>query len=403
MRNNYLCVLIITLGCFLLVPCAASAQSYQIVFVFTGGPSGVNPLGPLVADAQGNLYGATANAGLVCGTVFDLNRGISVSILWNFQSGASDGCQPNGGMVVDAAGNIYGTTYAGGVYGLGTVFELSPNGSGGWAEKILWNFGGFPQDGLNPIVGLTLDSAGNLYGTTPSGGGSGGCGIVFELSPNPDGSWAETVLHSFGCSGKDGSSPMASVTLDSIGNLYGTTLAGGGTTNCTGGCGTVFELHKSSGWKETQIYVFGGGSDGASPYGPVIFDHAGRIYGTASGPPPGGVVFQLVRTKAGWKEIVLHTFGSPGDGNSPGDGLAEKGGSLYGVSGGGTYGKGTVFKLTHSTSGWTETVLHSFGGEHVGGDGAGPTGGVTFYGGKFYGTTATGGADNYGTIYEVTP
>jgi uncharacterized repeat protein (TIGR03803 family) len=358
----------------------ASAQTEQVLYSFSGTLDGASPFGGLVRDQQENLYGTTADD---CGTVFELkpaNGGFTESVIWYFhgyrpRAGFVYGCDPTDSLILDASGNLYGTTREGGANRGGTVFELSPAAGGSWTEKILWNFDAYlvvSPDSL-PVAGLTFDAAGNLYGTAASEARAGDCGTVFELQPNPDGSWSEAVLHGFAAptiSGTDGCNPVAGVTLDSAGNVYGTTTNGGGrrTKECPSGCGSVFELEKAAGWAEVQLAVFTGGSDGGDPRTAIVFDKAGHIYGTASGGGNGagrsgaGVVFELANTPTGWKESVVHTFaGAPGDGSRPHGGLAAYGGNYYGTTNlGGTYNLGTVFELTHTSSGWTETVLHSF-------------------------------------------
>ena len=229
-----------------------------------------------------------------------------------------DGSGPVGNLVMDAAGNLYGTTQVGGVNGGGTVFELSPTADGGWKEKILHNFGPLPTrlnqsftDGFNPFAGLVFDAAGNLYGTTSGGGvyqstGNSDGGIVFELSPTGGGSWTETILHAFG-SGDDGAFPYGGLIFDAAGNLYGTTLYGGFTsTYCENSGGfparTAFELSPtgSGSWTETILHFFGSGDDGALPFDSLIFDTAGNLYGTTGACDVAafecGIVFELSPT-----------------------------------------------------------------------------------------------------------
>ena len=221
-------------------------------------------------------------------------------VLHNFNG--SDGSASRSGLIFDAAGNLYGTTYTGGTYNYGTVFELSPMVDGGWSETVLHNFNNNGSDGWGPLSALTFDAAGNLYGTTAQGGtyscGKLGCGTVFELSPMPGGGWMETVLYSFG-NGTDGVYPIyGALIFDAAGNLYGTTSSGG-THNCQGigGCGTVFKLSPTG--TETVLYSFDH-YDG--DWAGLIFDATGNLYGTTEyggtnqcdGPLPGcGTVFEL--------------------------------------------------------------------------------------------------------------
>ena len=316
----------------------------------------------------------------------------------------TDGADPLANLIFDAAGNLYGTTYAGGSYGLGTVFELTPSMGGGWTEKVLHNFGQ-GSDGSQPAGGLIFDAAGRLYGTTYFGG-SNGYGTVFQLIPSAGGDWTEKVLHSF--SGTDGSNPVyGSLTFDAAGNLYGTTYAGG-----SYGVGAVFELTPSmgGGWSEKVLHNFGQGSDGSQPVGGLIFDAAGRLYGTTQvgGSFYHGTVFELTPEPGGdWTEKVLHNFSGGADGAVPNVGLIfDAAHNLYGTTDlGGAYGWGTVFELAPSPhavgGGWTAQVLHNFG---QGSDGADPYGTLIFDpAGNLYGVTEYGGAYHFydGTVFEL--
>ena len=208
------------------------------------------------------LYGTTSNGGTAnAGVVYRVQSAGHETVLYSFMGG-SDGANPYAGVICGSAGNLYGTTYGGGPTGAGVVYRV--NGSG--YESVLYGFTG-GVDGGNPVGGLILDSAGNLYGTT-SGGGSAGAGVVFKL----DATGHETVLYSF-TGGADGGYPCAGVTLDSAGDLYGITTGGGST-----GAGVVFKL--DAGGQETVLYSFTGGSDGGYPFlGGLILDSAGNLYG----------------------------------------------------------------------------------------------------------------------------
>jgi uncharacterized repeat protein (TIGR03803 family) len=258
-----------------------------ILHEFSGGSGdGANPQGDLIEDSSGNIYGTTSGGGSTgSGTVFKFDSAGSYSVLYSFGR-PPDGATPYGALVRDQAGNLYGTTSGGGTTD-GTVFELSPIGSG-WTERVLYNFTG-GSDGGFPYAGLIADEQGNLYGTALAGGDLncgqlGSCGVVFELSPNMNGTWSETVLYTF-TGVPDGSNPDAALIRDSAGNLYSTTYLGGIAAGCpfgSGGCGTVFELSPNgSGWTESNRYSFTGGADGSNPSGPVTMDVYGNLYGAA--------------------------------------------------------------------------------------------------------------------------
>jgi uncharacterized repeat protein (TIGR03803 family) len=213
-------VVALTALCLCYAP-GAAAQTMDILWSFQGGTDGEYPVAGLVADSQGNLYGTTKSGGSStgCGTVFEVRYTTFYSkyTLWSFQSTSStDGCSPYAGVIVDSSGNVYGTTNAGGLYGYGIVFELTPSGDSRFTEKILWNFGS-GEDGRSPAAGLVVGASGQLFGTTTAGGRTGCMGTVFELLPGASGTWTESVLHSFGCTPSDGSMPVAAVSLDSDG------------------------------------------------------------------------------------------------------------------------------------------------------------------------------------------
>jgi uncharacterized repeat protein (TIGR03803 family) len=317
------------------------------------GTDGWYPLTGLIFDAAGNLYGTTLY-GQGYGAVFELSPseggGWTEKVLYNF-TGAYNGRYANG-LTFDSAGNLYGTTSGGGLYcslygGCGTVFELSPTGGGSVTERVLHSFGS-GTDGSTPSAPLIFDAAGNLYGTTNAGGAAGGEGTVFELSPTGGGNWTETVLYSFGPL-PDGAEPWTgALTFDSAGNLYGTTAAGG-----TNRDGTVFELSPTAGggWTEQVLHDFGNGTDGFEPFGGLIIDAAGNLYGTTTqgGLEGEGTVFELAPSGGGWTETLLYSFVNNGtDGTYPLAGLTfDSAGNLYGTTGlSGTNGYGTAFELT---------------------------------------------------------
>jgi uncharacterized repeat protein (TIGR03803 family) len=319
-------------------------------------------------------------------------------ILYSFAGGTADGADPNGGLIIDGAGNLYGTTGRGGADGLGTVFEVSATGT----ERVLHSFVGGPTDGSNPAAGLVVDGAGNLYGTT-YGGGASGLGTVFEVSATG----AERILHSFAGGAADGANPSARLVIDSAGNLYGTTYGGGAS-----GLGTVFEVSATG--AERILHSFAGGlTDGASPDAGLLLD-GDILYGTTSSGSfltaqnggaactnnsGCGTVFGLGIN--GFPQYTVHAFvGGPTDGQDPVGGLLlGSDGNLYGTTytgGANANGAGTVFQITPAG----ETVLYSFAGGTT--DGAGPAGGLAMdSAGNLYGTTQAGGASGAGTVFEI--
>jgi uncharacterized repeat protein (TIGR03803 family) len=329
----------------------------------TGGSDGARPFSNLIMDAVGNLYGTTGQGGASgagisgFGTVFKLDTSGNETVLYNF-TGGGDGAIPGAGVIRDARGNLYGTTAVGGASpsvihggpGLGTVVKLDPAGN----ETVLHSFMGF--DGDYPVAGLIMDAAGNLYGTTSSGGsfrpcvtntGSPfGCGLVFKLDPSGN----ETVLYNF-TGGSDGFGPGAALTMDGAGNLYGTAfrggIPGGAAAPCPSGCGTVFKIDPSGNF--SVLHTFTGSSDGSNPTGALIMDSGGNLYGTTSDNDnlPGffGTVFKLDSVG---NHSILHSFTGGSDGSEPrGDLIMDTAGNLYGTTSvGGSFGGGTVFKLT---------------------------------------------------------
>ncbi len=339
-------------------------------------------------------------------------------VLYSFGAVSADGAGSIAGLLQDSAGNLYGTTYSGGTYLKGTVFELSPNGSGGWTETILYsfcaNYSNFVcLDGSEPGAALIIDSAGNLYGTTEAGGSTnagGSAGVAFELSPpsQQGGAWKETVLYKF-CSNNvnnlclDGYRPVASLVFDKTGNLYGTTVEGG-----TENGGTAFELsHSQSGWIETVLYNFCSnlqGSnclDGIYPESSLLFDAAGNLYGTATqdGLHSGGLLFKLSFGANAWTETVLANFTKAG-GTFPSTGVtADAQGNLYGpLSAGGVHSDGALYQWNHSTGKLLELPFNGANGQD-------PLGAILIdnRGRGFFGTTLQGGntGGTAGVIYRV--
>jgi len=402
-------------GCgtvFELSPNGSGGWTETILHHFGNGSDGALPYAGLISDGAGNLYGTTNGGGVnSAGTVFELSPrqggGWTETILHNFNFLTSDGTSPYCNLILDGAGNLYGTTQDGGIHGFGTAFELSLRQGGGWTEIILHNFGQNGSDGTSPYAGLLLDGAGNLYGTTIRGG-IHNTGTAFELSPRQGGGWTETILHSFSATSSDGATPYSALVNDGAGNLYGTTNEGG-----VHGFGTAFELspRQGGGWTETVLRSFdNSGTGGAYPYGDLLLDHAGNLYSTTGtgGSTGDGVVFELSpRQGGGWTETVLHTFAFNGtDGADPGfvNLIFDGAGNLYGTTTeGGIYDVGTVVKLTPQGAGggWGETVIYNFG---LGADGAIPYAGLVMdSAGNLYGTTVIGGIHGWGTAFELSP
>ena len=400
----------------------ACISNETVLHTFGSTPDGGFPVANLVFDGSGNLYGTTVQGGAYGnGTVFRLtpNGGKWIeTLVYSFclQSLCADGSNPYSSLVLDAAGNLYGTSFQGGAYDYGVVFELTPHPNGTWTETVLHSFGD-GADGTSPLAGLIFDNVGNLYGTTEAGGtGSAcpeGCGTVFELSHLPNGQWTENILYNF-CSETDcadGVAPAGVLILDA-GNLYGTAEFGGSNQN-----GTVFQLIPDGNgqWTETVLYTFqGGGADGSNPFAGVIQDKSGNLYGTTefgdvtSASANNGIIFELTREQGGqWTEKILHVFCSDqiycSDGSQPLAGLVfDKTGNLYGTTfGGGVPNEGVVFKLTPGQDGaWTETPLYNFEG---GSDGLNPHAGVILDpAGNLYGV-ASGVAQGNGVVFEMTP
>lgn len=430
---------------------ASGKWTQTILYSFQGGTDGSTPVAGLIFDSAGNLYGTTSGdtelyelgsgcyIASSCGTVFELspnsNGSWTETVLHTFGA-IGDGAFPMGPVIFDKAGNLYGTTEYGGTGIYGTVFELSPAAGGTWTDSILYNFTD-ESDGGFPVAGVTFDAAGNIYGTTWYGGDINcnndegyrpyGCGTVFELTHNSNGSWSESVLQSF--DGDNGEFPLGSVVLDAAGNVYGTTQSGPG-LNCEVGCGTIFKIVPSNGtWTASIVYTFAGGPDGQGPAAGLVEDANGNFYGTTAGGGSTtgcqygcGTVFEVSPTKGSiWTEKVLHTFAGSAsapygaDGNDPVAGLIlDSAGNLYGTaSQGGSVAAatrctgigrcgGTIFELAkNSSEKWSTSLLYSF---TAGGDGLSPNGAlVSDSAGNLYGVTEYGGTDDYGSVYELTP
>lgn len=386
---------------------AAFASSTQVIYSFAGGNDGEYLDTDLVMDKGGNLYGSTVQGGdFGSGTVFQLAPsagGWTHTVLYSFTGGA-DGGEPYKGVTLDPQGNLYGTTVTGGSGscegGCGVVFKLTKSGSN-WTQSVLHAFTG-GNDGSSPGSGLAFDSHGNLYGMTPTGGAYG-LGVVYQLHPEAAGTWKLNVLHAF-TGGNDGSSASAGrLIFDAAGNIYGVTTVGG-----AHGDGVVFELTYLQGaWRLLPLYAFRDQPDGALPYGGLIFDKAGNLYGTTyyAGANDVGTVYKLTHANGAWRETLLYSFKGGTDGSSPISTLVmDEAGYLYGTTsdGGTSCACGVIFKLAHNASGgWTETVPYRFPGAP--GAGFAYNGMVAGPSGVFYGATTHGGTTNDGTIYEFTP
>jgi uncharacterized repeat protein (TIGR03803 family) len=437
----------------------ASAQwNEQVLYSFQGGDDGNSPIGGLVFDAAGNLYGATFEGGAYqCGTVYQLSPPEqpgdpwTEAVIYTFRCKAfNDGVYPEGGLVIDAAGNLYGTTGYGGagncvlvgaLMGCGMVYELSPPAQKGeaWTETILYSFPTDAKEGYVPWGDLVFDPKGNLYGATYFGGGYGTscnpfyqyCGAVFELSPpmQKGGAWTEKVLHGFqgtsaGSVAGDGEYPNGGLIIDNEGNLYGTTYQGGtGLASCsTGdgqtGCGTVFEMSPlkdpEGAWTEKVLYRFDA-EDGANPAAAVVSDQLGNLYGTTySGGANNacGLVFELRKPHEEfqlWAEAALGSFNCRTNGEYPDGGVAFDGtGALYGTTIGSPHGE--VFRLAVPSSSSSMTAVNVLYEFEDAPDGGHPDGPLVFdKTGNIYGITQWGGTGQdcdyggCGTVYEVSP
>lgn len=416
------------------------AQSVIVLHTFSGGADGAAPAASLTPDAGGNLYGTTYYGGSIaghcwesgCGVVFKMTHrgsGWIETPIYKFQN-APDGTNPQARVVFGPDGALYGTTWGGGTgscfnTGCGTVFKLDPsphacgNSACPWRETVLYSFTSFP-DGAFPAAEVVFDRAGNLYGTTSSGGVGpceGGCGTVFKLTSNGNGSWSKSTIYFFRGGADDGIDPNSALVFDPAGNLYGTTYYGG-TYDCYGGsipgCGTVFEVTPSgSGWKESVVHIFTDGIDGGYPTG-LAFDGQGNLFGTASTGPyvqlgeyGSGTMFEMTPGQNGqWTFTVPYTFPNIGDGaeypNAP---VLDASGNVYGSGGrGGEAGWGAAYKLTYSNGVWNYATLGSF--DLQGPPGSLPQGApVMDAQGNLYGVCEDGPypSPDAGTVWEVTP
>ncbi len=419
-------VIFLTVFTAILLSTAAWGATEVVLYSFcqkSNCADGAYPNGSLIFDTAGNLYGTTTGGGANPnggGVVFELSpspSGWTETVLYSFcaQASCADGETPEGALMFDSLGNIYGTTASGGANGHGTVYELSPSASG-WTETVLYSF--CPESVLcsasnsyfdtTPGAGVVMDNEGNLFGTTYYDG-------IFELSPS-SGGYTETRLYEVG------NYTPAGVALDAAGDVYGVAEQGG--INAYPG-GYVFELSRAGAWAANTLFGFpkntaGEYADGYNPISTPVFDNAGHLYGTTQyngvlvngGNLIGGTAYKLTKTKKGWAFEKLHTFNGKKDGAQPIGPLAvDSSGSVYGTTFAGGTGDcqgsasycGTVFKIALTSGKYTESVLWNFGSAK---DGWHPTSGVILDGaGNLYGTTYYGGTGTWsnGVVFEVMP
>jgi uncharacterized repeat protein (TIGR03803 family) len=399
---------LIVCACLLLTP-AAGGSTAKILF--SPKPTqGAHFWGIPAFDSAGNLYGTAQEGGVPgcgpqhkgCGTIFQLSPKPDGSwtpqVIYTFQGGA-DGDLIYAGVIPDGAGNLFGTTAAGGDKDYGTAYELSP-GVNGWTKTLLHSFASKAGDGEYPGP-LTFDQSGNLYGTSYVGVSPCDQGTVFQLSPNPQGEWTENRLHCFLGTGGDGGYLNAPVIFDPAGNLYSTTYLGG-----ANGTGTVFELSPSGGnWTETILYSFGR-DQLVDSWPPLVLDKKGNLYGVIY-----GGIFQLTPSGGGWNYSTIYTTQPGPHGVVPNSLIMDAAGNLYGTAEGGASsncdggGCGAVFKLTQGKKGWHMTVLYDFPG---GAGGEDPFGGLVMdHAGNLYGTTYHGGrrgcGNGCGVVFKIIP
>ena len=417
------------IAAILFLASGASASNF-IIYSFQNSNDGVAPRAGLVADRVGNLYGTTFYGGQFgAGTVFQLSPPAVKGGAWTettlYTFDFRTGTGPSASLILDSAGNLYGTTWLGGTCGGGAIFELTPPAVQGglWTETA--SLGCVANDVYTPLAGLVMDVAGNLYGTATSGGAYctfGGCGGVFELAkPSfPGGAWTETVIYNFnGADFPEGSigGTRAGLSMDASGALYGTTFAYDGSP-----FGTVFRLnpptHRGAHWTHSLLYAFKGSTDGAGSFSGVIFDKNGNLDGATMLGGNGcsyytgscGMVFQLTPTPKGpWQKTVLYSFNGAKDGGAPGGDLTiSPSGKLYGTAWGGDskcWSCGEVFRLEPNGGSWKETVLQHFSG---GTESEGPVGSVVFgWHGALYGASFSGGDGSCitgcGAVIKISP
>ncbi|HLZ41804.1 MAG TPA: choice-of-anchor tandem repeat GloVer-containing protein [Candidatus Sulfotelmatobacter sp.] len=397
-------LLLISAAVALTTVVAWAASTTTLLYSFSGGVDGEYLDTELARDSAGNLYGSSVQGGLYgSGTVFQVTAAGAHTVLYNF-TGSADGGEPYKGVTLDANGNLYGTAVTGGSGscegGCGVVFELT-NSGGVWTQTVIHSFNG--SDGSGPGSPVTIDGHGNVYGTTPTGGAFG-MGVVYRLSSNGTGGWNFHVIHAFTGGADGGGGSAGRLVIDAAGNLLGTCTVGG-----VNGFGTVYEISLVQGkWQLKTLYAFKDQPDGALPYGSVVFDKAGNLYGTTyyAGANDLGTVYKLTHSNGAWIETVLYSFKGGTDGASPISSLVADGaGNFYGTTsegGAASCDCGVIFKMTRGATGkWSESVVYRFPGA--------PETGFAYNGmirdsaGNFYGATTHGGPANDGTVYEFTP
>jgi uncharacterized repeat protein (TIGR03803 family) len=380
-------------------PAYGQTNFTETVLYNFGGADGEGPRWGVIADAAGNLYGTTIFGGVGGGTVFELvhgQSGYAQSLVYNFTG--NDGALPSGGLVAGPDGALYGVTANGGAFNQGVVYKLTPGGSG-YSESVLYSFQGGNTDGAWPWGTPVLGKDGTIYGITQfgAGGGGEGNGIVFALTSS-NGRYVETILHRF-AGGADGFNPQSGLAIDRHGTLFGTTAYGGNMAGCQGsGCGTVFALTPSkSGFTHTVLYAFQDEPDGTNPAGALTLDKTtGALFGTTTygGTDTNGTVFELMPSGSGYSESVLHSFGSH-DGFEAEGQLLLVGDRLYGTTALGAggcrgIGCGSVFRLEPTGAGYAFKTIYHFRDPANGAEPA-TTALTADASGALYGTTLSGG------------
>jgi uncharacterized repeat protein (TIGR03803 family) len=385
----------------------ARASTTQIIYSFEGGQDGEYADTDLVMDGAGNLYGTSVQGGAhASGTVWELSPSGDTwthTVLYSFTGGA-DGGEPYKGVTLDADGNLYGTAVTGGgggcEGGCGVAYKLTNNG-GTWTQSDIHAFSG-GEDGAGPGARLTIGDDGNVYGMAPTGGDFGS-GTLYQMHQRHGGTWKLSVMHAF-TGGADGCGGSAGALVLRGGKIYGAATACG-----ANGQGTLYELSPGmhGKWRFRTIYTFKGEPDAGFPYGGLMFDGLDNIYGTTyyAGANDVGAVYEVTpRDRGEWKERLLYSFkDGSGDGNSSIANLVtDTSGNLYGTTSAGGTGQGVIFRMAPGAHhAWHESVVHDFGGVP---DGAFAYNGMVGDGaGNFYGATTQGGADGEGAIYKFTP